>query len=523
MLSCSGFVPVSSRRLMLNEAPNSVERIVRERDLYRGLLELDESQAIEPFLESALRLTVQVTGAEQGYIELMDPAAAGEDDHFWTAAGCSDEELEDLRSTVSRGVVADAIATGEPVVTRSALMDPRFRDRSSVQRSHINAVLCMPIGDEPLGVVYLQRRTTEGDFTVEDQRLAKICGAHLARPARALLERRKRSEDDPTRPFRQRLRLDGVVGSSPALAKLLHDVSLIAPLDICALLTGETGTGKSRIARVIHENSSRAAAPFVEVNCAALPEGLIESELFGAMQGAHSTATRRVDGKVAAARGGTLLLDEIGELSLAAQAKLLQLLQDKEYFPLGASRAERADVRIVAATNVDLESAVTAKKFRQDLFYRLAVVPIRVPSLAERQQDVTELSRYFCKIAQGTHRLPELSLSPGAVSVLRARSWPGNVRELAHALEAACIRAAGESAAQIEVRHIDSRAKLSANQEASECTFHEATRRCQEELLRSALEATGWNVSQAARRLDLTRAHVYNLIRSLGIARQPRA
>src|SRR4029453_11905841 len=218
--------------------------------------------------------------------------------------------------------------------------------------------------------------------------------------------------------------------------------------------TGESGTGKSQIARIVHENGRRADHPFVEVNCAALPETLIESELFGAVAGAHSTATRSIPGKVAAAEHGTLFLDEVSDLTLASQAKLLQLLQSKQYFPLGASGPRTADVRVIAATNIDLDAAVKGGRFREDLFYRLQVLPVRVPGLRERREDIPELARHFCEAAAGPHRLPALALSSRAVHALANAEWPGHVRQLAHNVEAALIRATGRSATAIEREHV---------------------------------------------------------------------
>jgi Nif-specific regulatory protein len=317
------------------------------------------------------------------------------------------------------------------------------------------------------------------------------------------------------------MHVDQVVGSSKALAELLKSVELVAPLDLCVLLTGETGSGKSQIARVIHDASARAPRPFLELNCAALPENLLESELFGAMPGAHSTATRKIEGKVTAARGGTLFLDEIGELAVTAQAKLLQLLQTGEYFPLGASQPALADVRIVAATNVDLRRAVAERRFREDLFYRLQVMPIRVPSLAERKEDIPALARYFCEVALRTHKLRHVELSPGALRALAVAEWPGNVRELAHRVEAATIRAAGDSAPQVELSHLamEPEPALAPIGEDEAVTFHAGTRRYQRLLLEQMLRATGGNVSEAARRLDLTRGHIYTLMKTLGLDR----
>jgi Nif-specific regulatory protein len=256
----------------------------------------------------------------------------------------------------------------------------------------------------------------------------------------------------------------------------------------------------------------------VELNCAAFPDELIESELFGALPGSHSTARERRPGKVAAAEKGTLLLDDVGELSAAAQAKLLQLLQSKTYYPLGANEPVRADVRLIAATNADLDVAVADGRFREDLLYRLRVLPVRVPSLAERRVDVAELARHFSAEACERHGLALPELSAPALRAVESAEWPGNVRQLAHAMEAAAIRANGEGARRIERWHVFPESDPSAEQDAE--SFQEATRRFQRDHLRAVLDETGWNVTETARRLDLSRSHLYNLINAFGLRRR---
>jgi Nif-specific regulatory protein len=502
------------------DAPASMTRIERERDLYLRLLGLGRQRELTPLLQEALRLIVEVTGTRQGYLELHDDEQPGEESRWWMAHGFSGEEIRQVRAAISRGIIAEALASGRTIVTPSALLDPRFSALESVRMAKIEAVLCAPIGDDPpRGVLYLQGRAAEGLFTDEERTQAETFALHLAPFVERLLRSRS-AFSDPTEVWRQKLRLDGVIGHSPALAAVLKQVALLAPLDINVLLTGESGTGKSQLARVIHENGPRAGGPFVHINCAALPETLVESELFGALPGAHSTATRRIEGKVTAAEHGTLFLDEIGEMSTAVQGKLLHLLQSKEYFPLGASKASRADVRVIAATNTDLRALVAEHRFREDLFFRLEVLPVRVPTLAERREDIAALATYFCSQACERYGLARLELSGNALRVLASADWPGNIRQLGNIVEAAAIRCAGEGAAQIERNHMFPEEANPAARAHAPLTFQEATRQFQEGLLRQTLEETGWNIVEAARRLDLARSHVYNLIRVFGIVRE---
>ena len=501
---------------------SDIPRIKREHALALRLLELGQQRELEPFLRESLALVVDVAEARQGYLELHDDADVAGAPRWWIAHGFSEAEIQNVRSAISRGIIAEALATGQTIVTPSALLDPRFSTRDSVRRGQIEAVLCAPIGtDPPRGVLYLQGRSAAGLFSAAERAGAEIFARHLAPLVdRLLLEQGRRQAGDATSALRSTLKLVGVIGRSAALAEALKQAALVAPLDVHVLLTGETGTGKSQLARVIHDNSPRAARPFAEVNCAAIPESLMESELFGALPGAHSTATRRIEGKVAAAEGGTLMLDEIGELSPAAQAKLLQLLQSKEYFPLGAAKAERADVRVIAATNTDLRQAVLERRFREDLLFRLQVLPIRMPSLAERREDIADLAAHACAAACATHHLPALELSSGALRAAETAEWPGNIRQLQHAVQAAAIRAAGAGATQVERAHLFPDATPATEQPEAPLTFQEATRRFQATLLLQALEETQWNIVETARRLDLARSHVYNLIKAHGLERR---
>jgi Nif-specific regulatory protein len=492
-----------------------------ERDLYRKLLDLGANEGLESFLKEALALILQTSMARRGYIELNDESAPDERGLWWMATGLSEADVAETRAAISRGVIAEALATGRTIVSASALDDPRFDSRDSVKANRIEAVLCAPIGlDPPFGVLYLQERTNPGPFSEDDRTRAELFARHLAPLAdRLLLKRRHLDAHDATRPYRATLELESFAGRSEAIARVLRDVAAAAPRKIAVLLTGPSGTGKTQLARIIHSNSPRSSKAFVEVSCATLPEALVESELFGAMPGAHSTATHRILGKVASADGGTLFLDEVDTLPLNAQSKLLQLLQSLEYFPLGATKAERADVRVVAATNADLKAAVERRTFREDLFYRLEIVPIRVPALAARAEDIHDLVDLFVAKACDVHGLSAMSISRVALRALETTEWPGNVRQLQNCIEAAVIRASAEGVTQLESRHVFP--DITADADASQ-SFQAATRRFQAQLVARSLDDTGWNVVETARRLEVTRSHVYNLIRAHSLERAGR-
>ncbi|HEX8908330.1 MAG TPA: sigma-54 dependent transcriptional regulator [Anaeromyxobacteraceae bacterium] len=300
-----------------------------------------------------------------------------------------------------------------------------------------------------------------------------------------------------------------LVAQSPAMKAALAAAQQVASTDATVLLLGESGTGKTQLARYVHYRSRRAAAPLVEVHCAALSETLLESELFGHEKGAFTGATERKPGHLATADGGTLFLDEIGEVSPVTQVKLLRFLQDREFVPVGSTEARRVDVRVVAATNVDLPAAVEAGEFRQDLFYRLNVFAIHVPSLRERREDVPALAARFL----AGRGLPDAKLSPAALERLLEQRWPGNVRELENALERALILA-GDG--DIRPEHLTAapgtRGRSRASDVLAEGFDLDAFER---DLIHAALERAGGNKAAAARLLGITRRRLYSRLESL--------
>ena len=493
-------------------------QLQRDYALAFRLLELGQQRDLEPFLREALALVVEAVDARQGYLEVHDEETGG--DGWWIVHGFSDAELATVRNSISRGIIAEALATGTTIATPSAVLDPHFGSRDSVIRGRIQGVLCAPIGtDPPRGVLYLQGGAQPAMFSDEEKRRAETFARYLAPLVdRILEEHRRRLRNDATSALRATLKLDGVIGHSTAFAAALREAGLYAPLEETVLITGQPGTGKTQLARVIHDNGPRAHGPFIELNCAAMQDTLIEADLFGVKKGAFTGADEDREGKVGAAEGGTLMLDEIGELSLQAQAKLLQFLNSKTYYRVRDNDARTADVRVIAATNTDLDQAVSEQRFRRDLLLRINMLTIRMPTLSERGGDIADLAAHICSAWCTRNRLPQMELSRGALRALEAAQWPDNVRQLKNIVQAAVIRANAEGVTQVERTHVFP--ESTATDEAQEPeTFQEATRRFQKQLVHATLQDTQWNVNETARRLDLARSHIYNLINGFGLKR----
>ncbi|MFO0583141.1 MAG: sigma-54 dependent transcriptional regulator [Anaeromyxobacter sp.] len=315
-------------------------------------------------------------------------------------------------------------------------------------------------------------------------------------------------------------RPDQLVGSSEAMRELDRQIARVAPQKTTVLLTGDSGTGKELVARALHERSPRAGCPFVAVNCGAIPEALLESELFGHVRGAFTDAVRNKKGLAAEADGGTLFLDEIGELPVSLQPKLLRFLQEEEVRPVGDTRARRVDVRVVAATARDLRQAVQDGRFREDLYWRLAVVPLRIPPLRDRPEDIPPLAAHFlARLAKLRPELGALSLSDGARARLLAHRWPGNVRELEHVLERAVVMAEdpviGEGDLPDELARAGERPGAAP---PAELSIKRATRQLEASLIRAALERTGGNRTKAAELLEISYGALLYKIRDYGLS-----
>jgi two-component system response regulator AtoC len=308
----------------------------------------------------------------------------------------------------------------------------------------------------------------------------------------------------------------GVIAQSRAMREALEMVGRVADRPTTVLVTGESGTGKEVIARALHRASPRAARPFVAVNCAAIPESLIESELFGHVRGAFTGATTDKSGLFEQADGSTLLLDEIGELPLALQPKLLRALQEGEIRRVGDARTRRVDVRVVAATARDLEAEVRAGRFREDLFYRLNVVTIRLPALRDRPEDIAPLARQF--VSQLGHRFGRvLTLAPEATAWLEQQPWPGNVRQLENAIERAAVLSDGGALEPADFAGDRGSGAVGPGEGARTGTLRDAVESAEREAIRAALAAAGGNRRTAASRLGVSLRTLFYKMSRLGL------
>ena len=316
---------------------------------------------------------------------------------------------------------------------------------------------------------------------------------------------------------------DQIVGTNPKMAAQLTVAKQTAPSNVTVLLLGETGTGKEVVARAIHQWSPRRSKPFIAVNCAALPETLLENELFGHERGAFTGAVKREPGKIEVAEGGTVFLDEIGDMPLPMQAHMLRVLNDQTFYRVGGTQAVRANVRFIAATNRDLRQAVRQGTFREDLFYRLAVITVMLPPLRERLDDLPALAKHFLTRPGKLGTQKHCSLSDRALRMLQQYQWPGNIRELENVLTRALILSPDKT---IEPEHLSLSATAESTQHVSQVHipsghYHELVEAYKKKVIEDTLRRNGWNQTKAAEELGLQRTYLTKLLRQMNISGRP--
>ncbi|MEM1349224.1 MAG: sigma 54-interacting transcriptional regulator [Myxococcota bacterium] len=409
---------------------------------YRKLQELSRDllgeYRLEALLEGLMDVVVEITGADKGFLIL----ASEGDFEIKVARNMRRETLEGALEEFSDSIVAKVLKTRHPLIVSDALNHSEFKSAQSVVNLRLSSVMCVPLmhkGDL-LGVIYVGNESIASLFTKVHLDLLHVFATqaslilvnalmvHELRLDRTMLSQRI---DD--------MRFGSIIGACDAMREIFRIVDKVAATQVNVLVLGETGTGKELIAKELHNRSDRASGPFITINCGAIPESLLESELFGHVKGAFTGAQATREGKFQAADGGTIFLDEIGEMPLNLQVKLLRVLQDRTITKVGATASEKVDIRVVAATNVLLEDAVQNNEFREDLYYRLNVVQVRLPPLRKRGDDVTLIAKSLIqKICEEQH-IGLKRLAPETIQAMKKYAWPGNIRQLENRLKKAIV------------------------------------------------------------------------------------
>jgi len=523
--------------------------VERLRKLVAWIRRLTNEHDIKRLLALMLDSVVELTGAERGFLLLLEgPKAEG---RVRVARNFDLDALRKPTYKVARGIAREVARDGRPVVSTNADEDPRIRSHGDTGALNLRSVACVPIrmGQARLGALYLDNRFERSVFTTEDLPFllsfadqaaialrnaqlheeatrAKAEADELNRILRGRVERQEAELHEVKTLYaraaaeaRTKYSYDNIVGESPVMRELFFLLDRVTDSTVPVFLFGESGSGKELAARAIHFNGPRRDGPFVSENCAAIPEPLFESELFGHKKGSFTGAVADKKGLFTLADGGTLLLDEIAEMPMAMQSKLLRVLQEREVRPVGARRAVPVDVRIITASNRNLAEQVRRGAFREDLFHRIHVIEVTIPPLRRRPEDVPLLVEHFLRRAASEGRKPRLD--PSALAALQRYDWPGNVRELENEI----LRAVTLCEDRITAESLSPAVRNGGSSEHRGWTLKEAvrsaTREVERDLVVAALRTERGNKSAAARRLGVSRPTLDAKMERLKIPRYP--
>ena len=474
-------------------------------------------QDLRDQLEQALQVLSEQTGMDRGMISILDQDTG---EAILDLAHGVDIEGLDISYKPGEGITGKVAQTGKPMIIKNLGTEKQFLDRTGARRNLDRSELsfiCVPImyDDRVVGVLSADKVIREIDSQDDDIGFLSEVANLIAQAVhmRAVEEDNRRLKSIIGRSQRPSCDL---VGNSKEMKEVFGQIFQVADSNATVLIHGETGTGKELVARAIHRNSPRSSGPFVEVNCAAMPDTLIESELFGHERGAFTGAHQRRSGRFEEANGGTIFLDEVGELSPLAQAKLLRVLQERQFQPLGTARMVKVNVRIIVATNRNLEKESAAGTFRPDLYYRLNVFPIYMPPMRERGSDIILLADFFVGKYSGQLGKTIKRISTPAIDLLLAYHWPGNVRELENCIERATLLADGDT---IESVHLPPslQMKALAPQGKKQGQLASLVGAYERSLIVDALKEVHGNQSKAARLLGTTKRIVQYKVEKLGI------
>jgi len=474
-------------------------------------IKIGKLRDLESLQESVFDAIFDALPAKRGAILLVEENLENIQTVFSRAKNGDANQPIKISQTVAEQVVREKTA----ILCRDVAADSTYKNAESLIAAQIDSLICVPLtkGDESAGIIYLDTNDPTQSFDEDDlQFLTAVAGI-----VSIVLENIRHLERlaGENRRLREEIRLEhDMIGDSEPMQKVFRFIEKVARTDATVLIRGESGTGKELVAGAIHENGARKENAFVAINCAVLSENLLESELFGHERGAFTTAVAQKKGKIEIADGGTLFLDEIGEMSLATQAKLLRVLQEREFERVGGTRSIKVDVRIIAATNRDLESEIKAGNFRQDLFYRLNVVEIKTPPLRARREDILPLADYFVAKFSRKCKRKVTGISREAQKLLTNYDFPGNVRELENTIERAVVLGNTEL---ILPEDLPESILESSTEEMPAMEYQNAVNEMKKDLILRTLEQAGGSYTEAAKRLGLHPANLHRLIRTLNI------
>ena len=493
--------------------------------LYRISQAIAHQHDLPALLREVLDIMETRMGMLRGTLTLRRP---GTDVFVIEAAhGMKPEELERGQYALGEGITGRVARTARPIIVPDISREPDFLNLTGARKNARLAFICVPIirRREVIGTISIDRRPADEQALRHDLRFLELVAGVLAEAVAGIREQKQERESLLAENLRLRRQLDdryrpaNIVGKCNCMRAVYEQIAQVADSAATVLIRGESGTGKELVARAIHVGSSRRQAPFISVNCAALPENLIESELFGHEKGAFTGAAQQRRGRFELANGGTLFLDEIGDISPAVQVRLLRVLQEREFERVGGDRTIKVKVRIIAATSKDLEGAIKAGRFRDDLYYRLNVFPIHLPPLRERRSDIILLADHFLRKYNEIYGKSIKRISTPAINMMMIYHWPGNVRELENCVERAVL-----SSTDDVIHGYNLPPSLQTSEETGTAILPEAgaslrtlLESYERELLVDALKKYRGNAAAAARHLRATPRVVNYRIKQLGI------
>ena len=501
---------------------NKTDPIVQKNRELTAILEvsrvLTTSFALEKNLLSVMSTLGSLLEMQRGCVFLHDPLSG--EMRIVAAHGLATHNIEKGKYRIGEGIVGRVLEKKRPMVIPNIGEEPLFLNKTGSRPAKDGiSFLCVPImlKNEGLGVLSVDRIYSEEQGNVEDDlRVLTIVASLIAQFIKLWesYEKVEKEKESLKRELKGKYSIENIIGSSDRMQEVFESIHRVSPSKATVLLRGESGTGKELVAKAVHYMSPRSKGSFIKFNCASIPEGLLESELFGHEKGSFTGAVAARKGKFELANKGTIFLDEIGDLPLMLQPKILRVLQEREFERVGSEKTMKVDVRIIAATSRNLETLAAQGKFREDLYFRLNVIPLFLPPLSEREEDIPILIDFFLqKFNKENNR--SVVLDKGALQVFLNYNWPGNVRELENTIERLVIMSGSDkvTASSLPVNLSIRRAKGSANSESLTANVEEI----EKENIVNALEKTGWIQAKAARLLGITPRQIGYKIKKYGI------